>query len=65
VPTIFLKPESVNMKTKAHARQPDAMVSIGERNDKKKFVLPFFRQTKWQRCFRCSATSETDASCLS
>jgi hypothetical protein len=56
VPTIFLKRESVNIKTRAHARQPDATASIGERHDKKKSVLPFFRQTKWQRGFRCSAT---------
>jgi hypothetical protein len=42
VPTIFLKRESVNIKTKAHARQPDAMASIGERHGKEKSLLPFF-----------------------
>src|SRR3979490_1509146 len=34
MPTIFLKPESVNTKTKARARQPGAMASIGERHDR-------------------------------
>jgi hypothetical protein len=51
VPTIFLKPESVNTKTKARARQPDAMMSIGERHEQKKFVLPFFQPNEMPALF--------------
>jgi hypothetical protein len=42
VPTIFPKPESVNMKTKARARYPDAMASTGERRDKEKICAAIF-----------------------
>jgi hypothetical protein len=37
LPTIFLKAESVNTKTKAPARDPDAMASIMERTKRKNF----------------------------
>jgi hypothetical protein len=60
VPTIFLKPESVNMKTKAGARQPDAMVSIGERNDKKKFALPFFPPNEMAALFPVQRNNADD-----
>jgi len=42
LPTIFLKAESVNTKTKAPARQPDAMPSIGERHEKEKICAAIF-----------------------
>jgi hypothetical protein len=42
MPTIFLKPESVNTKTKAPARHPDAMASIGERHGKEKICAAIF-----------------------
>ena len=62
MPTIFLKPESVNIKTKARARQPDAMASIGERNEKKKFALPFFPPNKMPALFPVQRNNADDFS---
>jgi hypothetical protein len=41
LPTIFLKAESVNTKTKAGPRHPDAMTSIVERTKEKIYAAIF------------------------
>jgi hypothetical protein len=51
-------------QNKGTPRHPDAMASIIERTKRKNLRCLFFRQTKCQRCFRCSAASEPDSSCL-